>query len=49
MAVEGGTVSDHYILVIHKFIDSMSLFRHSVRYSFSVKQFLFAEFEICNT
>ena len=29
MAVEGGIVSHHYILVIHKFIDCMSLFTHS--------------------
>ena len=48
MAVEGGTVSHHYILVIRKFIDMMSLFRHSVWFSFSVKQFPFAEFGICN-
>ena len=30
MAIEGGTVSHDYILVIRKFIDFMSLFRHSV-------------------
>ena len=48
MAVEGGTVSHHYILVIRKFIDFMSLFRHSVWFSFSVKQFPSAEFGICN-
>ena len=48
MAVEGGTVSHYYILVIHKFIDSMSLFRHSVWFSFAVKQFPFAEFGISN-
>ena len=48
MAVEGGTVSHYYILVIRKFIDFMSLFRHSVWFSFSVKQFPFAEFGICN-
>ena len=42
MAVEGGTVSPlHYILVIRKFIDFMSLFRHSVWVSFSVKHFWF--------
>ena len=35
-------------LVIRKFIDFMSLFRHSVWFSFSVKQFPFAEFGICN-
>ena len=45
MAVEGGTVSHYYILVIRKFIDFMSLFRHSVWFSFSVKQFSFAELE----
>ena len=45
MAVEGGTVSHYYILVIRKFIDFMSLFRHSVWFSFSVKQFPFAELE----
>ena len=44
MAVEGGTVSHYYILVIRKFIDLMSLFRHSVWFSFSVKQFSSAEF-----
>ena len=48
MAVEGGTVSHYYILVIRKFIDFMSLFRHSVWFSFSVKQFSSAEFGICN-
>ena len=36
MAVEGGTVSHYYILVIRKFIDFISLFRHSVWFSFSV-------------
>ena len=54
MAVEGGTISrypisHYYILVIRKFIDFMSLFRHSVWFYFSVKQFLFAEVGICNT
>ena len=48
MAVEDGTVSHYYILVIRKFIDLMSLFRHSVWFSFSVKQFPSAEFDICN-
>ena len=48
MAVEGGTVSHYYILVIRKFIDLMSLFGHSVWFSFSVKQFPSAEFGICN-
>ena len=33
MVVEGGTVSHYYILVICKFIDMMSLFRHSVWFS----------------
>ena len=45
MAVEGGTVSHYYIMVIRKFIDFMSLFRHVVWFSFSVKQFPFAELE----
>ena len=49
MAVEGGTVSHCYILVIRKFIDFMSLFRDSVWFSFSVKQFPYAEFGIFNT
>ena len=48
MAVEGGTVSHYYILVIRKFIDFMSFFRHSVWLSFSFKQFPFAEFGVCN-
>ena len=39
MVVKGGTVSHHYILVIRQFIYFMSLFRHSVWFSFSVKQF----------
>ena len=30
MAVEGGTVSHYYILVIRNFLDFMSLFRHGV-------------------
>ena len=34
MAVEGGSVSHYFILVIRKFIDFMSLFRHSVWFSF---------------
>ena len=38
MAVEVGTVSHYFILVIRKFIDFMSLFRHSVWFSFSFKQ-----------
>ena len=48
MAVEGGTVSRYYILVIRNFIDFMSLFRHSVWFSSSAKQFPSAEFGICN-
>ena len=48
MAVEGGTVSHHYILVIRKFIDFMSLFRHGVSFAVSCKQFSFAEFRMCN-
>ena len=48
MAVEGGTVSHFYILVNREFVDFMSLFRHSVWFSFSVKQFPSAEFGICN-
>ena len=48
MAVEGGTVSHYYILVIRKFFDFMSLFRHSVWFPFSVKQFPSAGFGICN-
>ena len=34
MAVEGGTVSHYYILVIRSFIDFMLLFRHSVWFFF---------------
>ena len=45
--VEGGTVSHCYILVIRKLIDFMSLFRLSVWFSFSVKQFPSAESGIC--
>ena len=48
MAVEGGSVSQYHILVIRKFIDLMSLYRRSMWFSFSVKQFRFAEFGICN-
>ena len=43
-----GTVSHYYNLVICKFIDFMSLYRQSVWFSFSVKQFPSAEFGICN-
>ena len=45
---QGGTVSHYYILVIRKFIDFISLFQHSVWFSFSLKQFPSAEFGICN-
>ena len=45
MVVEGGTVSHYYILVIREFIDFMLLFRHSVWFSFSVKQYPSAELE----
>ena len=48
MAVEGGTLSQYYILVIRKFIDLMSLYRHSVWFSFPVKQFPSAQIGICN-
>ena len=48
MAVDGGTVPHYYFLVIRKFIDFMSLFRQSVWFSFSVKQFPSEEFGICN-
>ena len=48
MVVEGGTVSHYYILVNRKFIYFMSLFRHSVWFSFSVKQFPSADFGVCN-
>ena len=48
MTVEGGTVSHYYIQVIRKFIDFMSLFIHTVWFSFSVKQFPSAESGICN-
>ena len=37
MAAQGGTVSHYYILVNRKFFGFMSLFRHSVWFSFSVK------------
>ena len=37
MVAQGGTVSHYYILVIRKFFGFMSLFRHSVWFSFSVK------------
>ena len=48
MVVQGGTVSHYYILVIRKFIGFISLFWHSVWFSFSLKQFPSAEFGICN-
>ena len=47
MAAQGGTVSHYYILVIRNFY-LMSVFRHSLWFSFSVKQFSSAEFGICN-
>ena len=40
-----GTVSHYYILVILKFIDFRSLYRHSFWFSFSVKQFPSAKLE----
>ena len=40
MAVEGGTVSHFYILIIRKFIDFMSLFRHSIWLALSFFQSL---------
>ena len=48
MAFKGGVVSHSYSLVIRNFIDFMSLFRHSVRFAFSFKQFSSTEFGICN-
>ena len=48
MAAQGRTVSHYYILVIRKFFGFVSLFRHSVWFSFSVKQFPSAEFGIYN-
>ena len=48
MAVEGGIISHYYILVIRRFIDFMSLFKHSMWFSFSVKQVPSAEFGTCN-
>ena len=39
MAVEGGTVSHYYILVIRKFIDLMSLFRHICGFLFLLNNF----------
>ena len=39
MAVEGGTVSHYYILVIRKFIDFMSLFRHVCGFLFLLNNF----------
>ena len=46
MAVEDGTVSHYDILVIRKFIDFMSRFRHSVWFALSYKQFFFAGFRM---
>ena len=39
IAVEGRTVTHYFILVIRKWIDSMSLFRHTVWFSFSSNNF----------
>ena len=44
MAVESGTVSHYYILVIPNFIGFMSLFKHSMWFALSFTQFSFAEF-----
>ena len=46
MTVEGGLF---LTIIFCKFIHFMSLFRHSVWFSFSVKKFPSAEFGICNT
>ena len=43
-----GPEQDYILTIISKFIDFMSLFRHSVWFSFPVKQFPSAEFGICN-
>ena len=48
MAVEGGTISPYFILIIRKFFNLMSLFIHSMWFSFPFEQFFSAEFEICN-
>ena len=48
MAVEGGTVSQYHLLVILKFINFMSLFRHSVWFALSLNQLSLAEFRINN-
>ena len=48
MVLQGRNVSHYFILVICKFINFMLLFRHSLWFSFSVKQFPSAEFGICN-
>ena len=45
MAVESGTVSHYYILVIPNFIGFMSLFKHSMWFALSFTQFSFAEFQ----
>ena len=49
IAAHDGTVSHYCIFVVRKFFDFMSLFRHSVSFSVSVKEFSPAEFGICNT
>ena len=46
MAAQGGTVS--HILVIRKFFGFISLFRHIVWFSFSVKRSPSAESRLCN-
>ena len=48
MAVESGTVSPYFILIIRKLFNLTSLFVHSMWFSFSFEQFFSAEFEICN-
>ena len=49
IAAQGGNVSHYYILVIRNFLGLMSLLRHRMWFSFSVKQFSSGEFGIlCN-
>ena len=45
---KAGLFLHYYILVIRKFTDFMSLFRHSVWFSISVKQFSSAELRIAD-
>ena len=47
MAVQGGTVSHYYILVIRKFIGFCRFSDTAFGFPFSVKQFHPAEFGIC--